>query len=102
MEKIIKPSPALLMGEGKLSATVDAPEATLTATPMSPPKPPWYKQLKDSAFAGGMAMAAGKKFFESAWGMIESAWGMIESAWGMIQKLFRQRAAQDLTGPPKT
>ena len=53
---------------------------------MPPPKPPWYKQLKDSVFAKGMAMAAGKGFFE---------W-----AWGIIQQLFRQRAAQDLTGPP--
>ena len=44
-EQIIKPSPALLMGKGKLSGTVDAPSATLTASPMSPPKPPRPKRF---------------------------------------------------------
>ena len=71
MEQIIKPSPALLMGKGKLSATVDAPSATLTATPMSPPKPPRPKWFIDRNFKLAKVSVKVGKVAADIWDVLE-------------------------------
>ena len=75
MEKLIKPSPALLMGEGQLSATADAPEGGRgRRRRCHPPKALVVQAAKGFDLQRGLwLMSAGNKFLESAWGMIEWA-----------------------------
>lgn len=71
MEKIIKPSPVLLMGKGGLSATVDAPSATLRATPMSRPKPPGQNRFIDQNFQLAKVSAKVGNVAANIWDFLE-------------------------------